>query len=74
MFGHRVVSGLAARASTPETHKLMLQSLLGERFKLLLHKETQPLPTYALTVGKKPQLREADGKEEPAANRVGSAG
>jgi uncharacterized protein (TIGR03435 family) len=43
----------------------MLQSLLEDRFKLALHKETKPLPTYSLTVGKKPQLKEADGKEEP---------
>jgi uncharacterized protein (TIGR03435 family) len=51
--------------TTPETHKLMLQSLLEDRFKLVLHKETKPLPTHALTVGKKPQLKEADGTEEP---------
>jgi uncharacterized protein (TIGR03435 family) len=51
--------------STPETHKLMLQSLLEDRFKLTLHKETKPLPTYALTVGKKPLIKESDGKEEP---------
>jgi uncharacterized protein (TIGR03435 family) len=50
--------------STPETQKLMLQSLLEDRFKLKLHKATKPLPTYALTVGKKPQLKEADGTEE----------
>ena len=42
----------------------MLQSLLEERFKLVVHKDTKPLPTYALTVGKKPQLKEADGTEE----------
>ena len=50
--------------STPETQKLMLQSLLEDRFKLKTHKENKPLPTYALTVGKKPQLKEADGSEE----------
>jgi uncharacterized protein (TIGR03435 family) len=51
--------------STQETQKLMLQSLLEDRFKLNVHKETKPLPTYALVVGKKPQLKEADGTEEP---------
>ena len=52
-----------APASTPpETVKLMLQSLLADRFKLVVHKETKPLPSYALTVGKgKPKLKEADG-------------
>jgi uncharacterized protein (TIGR03435 family) len=50
--------------STPETQKLMLQSLLEDRFKLVVHKDTRPLPTYALTVGKKLRLKEADGKGE----------
>jgi uncharacterized protein (TIGR03435 family) len=50
--------------TTPETQKLMLQALLEDRFKLAARKETKPLPTYALTVGKKPQLKEADGKED----------
>jgi uncharacterized protein (TIGR03435 family) len=50
--------------STPETHKPMLQSLLADRFKLVVHKDTRPVPTYALTVGKKPQLKEASGSEE----------
>ncbi len=46
---------------TPDTMKLMLQSLLAERFGLKVHQETRPLPTYALTVGKKLQIKEADG-------------
>jgi uncharacterized protein (TIGR03435 family) len=51
--------------STPEMNKLMLQALLEDRFKLVVRKETKPLSTYALTVGKKPQLKEAAGTEEP---------
>jgi uncharacterized protein (TIGR03435 family) len=50
--------------STPETQKQMLQSLLEDRFKLVVHKDTRPLPTYALTVGKKLRLKEADGTGE----------
>jgi uncharacterized protein (TIGR03435 family) len=50
--------------STPDTQKLMLQSLLAERFKLVIHKETKPLPAYALVAGKKPQLKEAEGTED----------
>jgi uncharacterized protein (TIGR03435 family) len=33
--------------------RLMLQSLLEERFKLTLHRETKVMPIYALVVGKK---------------------
>jgi uncharacterized protein (TIGR03435 family) len=31
----------------------MLQTLLADRFKLVIHRETRPLPGYALVVGKK---------------------
>jgi uncharacterized protein (TIGR03435 family) len=50
--------------SNPETLKPMLRSLLEERFALKVHKDTKPLPTFALTVGKKPQLKEAEGTED----------
>lgn len=55
-----VLAKLPADA-TPETVKLMLQSLLADRFKLVLHKDTKPFPAYALTVGKQPQLGQAVG-------------
>jgi uncharacterized protein (TIGR03435 family) len=51
--------------STPETQKVMLQAALEDRFRLVTHRDTKPLPTYALTVGKKPQLKESSGSEEP---------
>ena len=50
--------------ATPETVKLMLQSLLADRFKLVLHYETRPSLGHALTVGKKQGLKEADGSGE----------
>jgi uncharacterized protein (TIGR03435 family) len=50
--------------TTPETRKLMLQSLLADRFNLKFHKDTKPLPAYALIAGKKPLLKPADGTEE----------
>jgi len=46
--------------TTPETVKPMLQSLLSDRFHLVLHKENRPFPGYALVVDKKPQLKPAD--------------
>ena len=43
----------------------MMQTLLGERFKLTLHRENREQTVYALVVAKGgPQLREAVGREE----------
>jgi uncharacterized protein (TIGR03435 family) len=50
--------------TTAETRKLMLQSLLADRFNLKLHKDTKPMPAYALISGKKPLLKPAEGTEE----------
>ena len=58
------ITGKVPADSTPESHKLMLQALLRDRFKLVFHKDTKALPTYALIVGKKPQLKEASGSED----------
>jgi len=60
--------------STPETQKLMLQALIEDRFKLVVHKDTKPLPTHALTVGKKLQLKEADGSEEAGCRPQAASG
>lgn len=60
--------------SSPEQHKEMLQALLDERFKLVVHKETKPLPTYALVQGKKHQLKEAAGTESAGCKPAGGSG
>lgn len=44
--------------------KTMLQALLAERFGLKLHEDKKEFPTFALTAGKKPLLKEADGSGE----------
>jgi uncharacterized protein (TIGR03435 family) len=50
----------APNSTSPETLKLMLQALLAERFKLVVHKDTKPMPAFVLSVGKgKPKLKEA---------------
>jgi uncharacterized protein (TIGR03435 family) len=39
----------------------MLQALLADRFKLLIHKDTKPMDAFVLMEGKgKPKLKEAD--------------
>ncbi|HLK67925.1 MAG TPA: TIGR03435 family protein [Bryobacteraceae bacterium] len=60
--------------STADTHKLMLQLLLADRFKLLLHKDNKPLPTYALVAGKKPLMKESDGSGDTGCRPVSPSG
>jgi uncharacterized protein (TIGR03435 family) len=60
--------------TTPETQKQMMQALLEDRFHLAVKKETRPLPTFALTVGKKPQLKEAEGTEDAGCHPKASSG
>src|SRR5580704_11380368 len=47
--------------TTQETLRLMLKSLLADRFKLVVHSDKKELPTFALRAGKKPLLKEASG-------------
>jgi uncharacterized protein (TIGR03435 family) len=43
-------------------HRLMLQSLLADRFRLTVHKETRVLPIYELVIAKSgPKLEETKG-------------
>jgi uncharacterized protein (TIGR03435 family) len=51
----------APTTTSKETVKLMLRSLLADRFNLVTHTGNKPMPAYVLTVGKaKPKLKEAD--------------
>ncbi len=56
---------LAAKApqeTSPAAVRLMLQALLADRFKLVIHQDTRPMSGYVLTVGKdKHKLKEATG-------------
>jgi len=59
------VSAKVPADSTAEMRRAMLQSLLADRFKLVLHKDSRPMPAYALIAGKSPRLKKADGAVEP---------
>ncbi len=49
--------------SAPDHLRLMLQALLSDRFKLMLHRETRELPVYDLTVAKGgPKFKAADSE------------
>ena len=50
--------------ATKEMVKPMLQALLADRFKLVVHNDSKPVPAYALTVGKHPTLKKSDGTGE----------
>jgi uncharacterized protein (TIGR03435 family) len=60
--------------STPETQRLMLRSLLADRFNLVIRKDTRPVPTYVLEAEKKPQLKEAEGAEETGCKMQSASG
>ena len=55
------ISAKAPKDATQESAKLMLRTLLAERFQLKVRMDNKPLPVYALSVGKgKPKLKESD--------------
>lgn len=53
----------APPTTEPDTLRLMLQTLLAERFKLVEHSDTKLLQVYVLSVGKggKSKMKEAEG-------------
>lgn len=57
---HFDVTAKVPQGTTQEQFHIMLQNLLAERFKLVVHKEQKQLPIYALTIGKGgPKLKES---------------
>lgn len=60
------ISATMPPETTKEQFRVMLQNLLAERFKMVVHKDTKELPMYALEVAKNgPKLTESDGKAQP---------
>lgn len=48
-----------------DTARLMLRSLLADRFKLEIRSDARSVPALALVAGKRPQLKESTGEGEP---------
>jgi uncharacterized protein (TIGR03435 family) len=56
------IAGRAPAETSPETVRRMVQSLLAERFHLVVHTEMRPMPTYVLSLSQgKPKLAQATG-------------
>jgi uncharacterized protein (TIGR03435 family) len=60
--------------TTPETIPILLQSLVAERFGVVLHKDSRPMPAYVLMTGKKPLLKEATGTTDEGCKPTSSPG
>jgi uncharacterized protein (TIGR03435 family) len=61
----------APAGTSQDKARLMTQSLLAERFKLEVHKDTRPMPAFVLSVGKaKPKIKASDGKSPPGCQRT----
>ncbi len=64
------IAAKAPQTTSPANVKLMLQTLLADRFKLALHQDNRPMTGFVLTLGKeKHKLKEANG---PGAGCQGS--
>jgi uncharacterized protein (TIGR03435 family) len=65
---HFQIDGAADDPATATTAELrqMLQTMLADRFKLKIHRETQQLQRYVIRVARNsPNLKEASGEVEP---------
>ncbi len=64
-FDRFEVVAAAPAARSRQTLRFMLQSILADRFRLVVHKDVKPLPGFVLAMGKgKPKLKAADNTVE----------
>ena len=64
------VIATAPSDSRPETLRSMLRAMLANRFQLAVHQGTKDFPAYAMTVGKKLQIKRASETSENAGCRA----
>jgi uncharacterized protein (TIGR03435 family) len=69
-----VVDATMPPETTKEQLRLMLQSLLAERFKLAVHREKKDLPKYSLTVARNGPAVQQSPPEPPKDNAAAPAG
>jgi uncharacterized protein (TIGR03435 family) len=63
------------RPVTPDERKEMMQTLLADRFRLTVHRETRPVSGFALLLAKGgPKFRETTDKSVPKADNVRMVG
>lgn len=68
-----IVAKAESADATPEQIKAMLQTLLAERFKLGVHRETKDLNVYTLVVGKNgSKLQEATEEQKSSSSVTGT--
>jgi len=60
------VTAKMPEGTKPDERRQMLQALLAERFKLVVHKDTKPLPAWSLSAGKKLQIKQTEAPAENA--------
>ena len=68
------VRAIAPNGSNAASRKLMLQSLLADRFAVRLHQDSKPMPAYRLTAGKNTKLQEASGGNSPCSMKMENIG
>jgi uncharacterized protein (TIGR03435 family) len=66
------IAAKADGAAKPDQLRLMLQTLLADRFKLKVHRETKEMPVYALVAGRnEPKLRQVEAGNGPLLTGAG---
>jgi len=68
------VMAIAPNGSNAQSRKLMLQSLLADRFALTVHQDSKPMPAYRLVAGKNTKLQEASGGSAPCDMKIENIG